>query len=141
MKPFKITALNLTLGGAIALASIAITTPSLLAQTVQTVEGITVTGHMTYENEPEALSYRVGYADIDLRTDAGMDELNRRVRKTAEYLCERIGETNHSMSAAPSCRDAAISQVAPAVREAKLNALRTPNWKPGPAWTPPSTQR
>lgn len=37
------------------------------------------------------LSYRVGYGDLDLRTNAGRSELERRVADAAQAACKEIG--------------------------------------------------
>lgn len=75
----------------------------------QPVDDIVVTGR--YGRVPDSvqsLSQPVSYADLDLSTKLGRDELRRRLRLTARYLCDRLGESDPSSSVVPSCRDAAV---------------------------------
>ncbi|HKY81586.1 MAG TPA: UrcA family protein [Sphingobium sp.] len=75
----------------------------------QTQEEIIITGR--YGRVPDSvksLSQPVSYADLDLTTKAGKDELRHRVALTARYLCERLGESDGSNPVAPSCRDSAL---------------------------------
>ena len=70
----------------------------------QSDEEIIVSGR--YGNLPESvrsLSQSVSYADLDLSSTAGRAELRHRVRLTARYLCEKLGEVDSSSSVVPSC--------------------------------------
>lgn len=72
------------------------------------VEEIVVMGRYgTAPDSVRSLSQPVSYADLDLSTPAGRDELRRRVRLTARFLCDKLGEGASSSGPAPSCRDAA----------------------------------
>jgi UrcA family protein len=115
------------MSGALAVAGVVFTHAPALAQPI---EEMTVTAHP--HDKPDKMSFRVGYADIDLRTKAGRDELERRVDVTAEYLCKRLGENDIH-----TCKDEARSDVAKQVADAEDQAIGMKSWKPGPAWTPP----
>ena len=72
-------------------------------------EEIVITGQ--YGDVPDSvssLSYPVSYADLDLSTDDGRDILRKRVRHTARFLCEKLGEADVSSPLVPSCQDAAV---------------------------------
>ena len=105
----------------------------------QTDEEIIVSGR--YGNLPESvrsLSQSVSYADLDLSSTAGRAELRHRVRLTARYLCEKLGEVDSSSSVVPSCRDAATKDALSRIGTLEANAApRGTAWVAGPAWTPP----
>lgn len=105
----------------------------------QTEEEIIVSGR--YGNLPESvrsLSQSVSYADLDLSSTAGRAELRHRVRLTARYLCEKLGEADSSSSVVPSCRDAATNDALSRIGTLEANAApRGTAWVAGPAWTPP----
>lgn len=104
----------------------------------QSVEELTVTGVYGPGREPQRLSMGVSYADLDLRTQFGQDELKRRIDVTARYLCNKLGENNSSPSVVPSCREAAVNEGRKQARIAIDAApVRMAGWKPGPAWIPP----
>ena len=74
----------------------------------QNDEEIIITGR--YGKVPDSvqtLSQSVSYADLDLSTKAGKDELRHRVSLTARFLCDRLGEAATTMGPGASCRDAA----------------------------------
>ena len=103
-------------------------------------EEITVTGR--YGRVPESvrsLSQAVSYADLDLSTQAGRDELRNRVKLTSRWLCEQLGETDTSSGPVlPSCRDAAVGDALKRVGTIEQSwAPRGTTWVAGPAWTPP----
>jgi UrcA family protein len=92
----------------LAAAPLGVPTPAR-AQTE--VSEVVVTGQATVRRRlHEQLSYGVGYADLDLRTEAGRKELDRRIVHTANYLCTTLGEQNHRSGIAPSCHDDAIAR-------------------------------
>ena len=71
-------------------------------------EEIVITGR--YGKVPDnvqTLSQPVSYADLDLSTKDGRDELRRRVNLTARFLCDKLGESASGDALAPSCRQAA----------------------------------
>ena len=45
-----------------------------------------------------SLSQAVSYADLDLGTQAGRDELRHRLRLTARFLCDKLGEGDTASS-------------------------------------------
>jgi len=104
----------------------------------QTEEELVVTGR--YSKVPadvQSLSQTVSYADLDLSTVGGRAEFRHRLRLTARYLCEKLGESDTS-SVGPSCRQAAVDD---AVRRAgTLEAHAAPRgttWVAGPRWSAP----
>lgn len=103
-------------------------------------EEITVEGR--YGKVPgsvTSLSQAVSYADLDLSTAAGRDELRRRVSLTSRYLCERLGETDTTSGPVlPSCRDAAVKDAMARIGTIEANfAPRGSTWVAGTAWAPP----
>lgn len=86
----------------------------------------------------QSLSQSVSYADLDLSTAGGRAELRHRVRLTARYLCEKLGETDSGSSVVPSCRDAASKDALSRIGTIEANAApRGTTWVAGPAWAPP----
>jgi UrcA family protein len=121
--------------GLLASAPLSIATP---ARAQPEVSEVVVTGEVTVRRLHERLSYGVGYADLDLRTAAGREELDRRIVHTANYLCRTLGEQNHRSGIAPSCHDDAIAQGRRGARNAfqRVRSSVAP-FKPGPTWIPP----
>lgn len=105
------------------------------AARAQTVEELTVTGH--YGRVPDNVqtaSQVVGYADLDLSTQAGRRMLRHRVSLTARYLCEKLGESDvGSGPVVPSCRDAATKDAMQ--RVGTIEAGFAPR---GTAWVAPA---
>lgn len=104
-----------------------------------TPEEIVVTGN--YGRVPDSvrtLSQPVSYADLDLSTAAGRDELRRRVNLTARFLCDKLGESATGDAVAPSCRQAAVSDAMKRVGTVEESfAPRGTTWARPPAWTAP----
>jgi len=102
-------------------------------------EDITVTGR--YGRVPDSvqsLSQAVSYADLDLSTKAGKDELRHRVALTARYLCGRLGESDSASPVAPSCRDAALKDAMARVGTVEEGfAPRGTSWVAGTRWQAP----
>ena len=102
-------------------------------------EEIIVTGE--YGKLPDStssLSQSVSYADLDLSSPAGRAELRHRVRLTARYLCDKLGETDNSSSVAPSCRDAAAKDALSRVGTIEANAApRGTTWVASSHWVAP----
>jgi UrcA family protein len=92
------------LGVALAAAGLALAAAPALAQTV---DEVTVVGHLGPDGRPNTLSRVIDIADLDLRRDADVREMQRRVRYTARSLCEELGETG-GPGITPSCEDAAV---------------------------------
>ena len=93
------------LGLALAAAGLVVSAAPALAQT--TVEELTVVGRIGPDGRPNTLSRVVDISDLDLRSDADVRALQRRVRYTARALCRELGETGGA-GVTPSCEDAAI---------------------------------
>lgn len=101
----KFAALATAMALAVTGATVAATTPAFGAEMV--VKG---------SNAPTA---RVSYADLDLRHQAGVARLERRVAAAADRLCIGVGiETLAARVDGFKCRDAAITAAAPQVRRA-----------------------
>lgn len=119
-------------------AAAAMTTAApLLAQPAP--EEITVTGR--YGPVPDSvrsLSQTVSYADLDLSTEAGKQELRHRVKLTARYLCDRLGESASSSGPLPSCQTEAARDAMTRIGTIEQGfAPRGTTWVRGPAWQPP----
>jgi UrcA family protein len=112
------------LGCACAVIVLAMGSPALS----QGTDGFTVLGH---DAEPVAhgLTAGVRYRDLDLSTRDGRVALRARVRKTAEKLCARIGESDFG-SATPvlSCEDQAVYDAGGQMKQviAEANVARSP---------------
>jgi len=66
---------------------------------------------------PATIVATVRYDDLNLRTAAGVERLNARIRATAERLCIEPGVKGIDASLAGiECRDALIAAAAPRVR-------------------------
>jgi UrcA family protein len=102
---FKFAALAAAMALAATGGVIAAATPAFGA-------GLVVNG----SNVPTA---RVGYADLDLRSRAGVLRLERRVDAAADRLCVGVGiETLAARLDGFKCREKAIAAAAPQVRRA-----------------------
>ena len=96
------------------------------------VSGITVIAPPVNKYESE-FSYKVSYADLDLRKPEARKEFDRRVSVTAEYVCKTLKETDVS-----ACTRTAISRAAPAVSRAKqIGMTKVIKFTPGEPWIPP----
>ena len=74
----------------------------------QSVEEFTVYGRHRYA-EPDTMSERVSYADLDLVYAADRAELMRRVNYAARDVCDRLNEAGPSpANLGRSCRDEAV---------------------------------
>ena len=98
-----------------------------------------VTGRYgTMPDNVQSLSQTVSYADLDLSTVGGRAEFRHRLRLTARYLCEKLGESDTGSGVAPACRDAAVSDAMKRAGTLEAHvAPRGTTWVAGPAWTPP----
>ena len=85
-------------------AGLAFTAVPALAQTV---DELTVVGRLGPDGQPNTLSRVLDITDLDLRSDADVRALERRVRYTARELCDELGETG-GPGLTPSCVDAAV---------------------------------
>lgn len=122
-------------GAACALLLTAAATPAL----AQTDEMIVVTGK--YGKVPDniqTLSQNVSYADLDLSTKAGKDELRKRLSLTARFLCDKLGEPTVAAPPAPSCRDAATRDAMQRVGTVEASfAPRGTGWVAPAPWQAP----
>ncbi|HEX7930215.1 MAG TPA: UrcA family protein [Sphingomicrobium sp.] len=102
-------------------------------------EEIIVTGN--YGRAPDSartLSQSVSYADLDLSTKAGQDEMQHRLKLTARFLCDKLGESSTGDSLAPSCRDAAVRDANKRFGTIEASfAPRGTTWVAPPAWAAP----
>jgi UrcA family protein len=119
--------------GAAAALIAAVAGPRAGAQT--TVETLEVIGHKGPPSGP-AVTYPVGFADLDLRSPAGQEELRRRVAVTAKYVCNRLGGMDRT--ALKECRENARKDgMIGARRLIREAAMSQASFHPGPAWKPP----
>lgn len=102
-------------------------------------EEIIVTGkYGKVPDNVQSLSQTVSYADLDISTEAGKDILRQRVRLTARWLCDKLGEPDVATPPVPSCRDAAVRDAMARVGTLEANsAPRGTTWVAGTPWTPP----
>lgn len=121
-------------GAALSVAGVIPATP-VSAQT--TVQELTVTGRYGPDNQPRSLSQAVSYADLDLSSPEGRNELKHRISLTARYLCDKLGENETSDTVVPSCRNAAEQDAMAQARPIIAAFKRGPQWAAGPAWSPP----
>ena len=114
---------------------IATTIPAL----AQPPEEITVTGrYRRVPDKVQTLSQSVSYADLDLSTKAGKDELRRRVALTARFLCDKLGESANASPVTPTCRGAAVSDAMQRIGTVEQGfAPRGTTWVAGERWRPP----
>jgi UrcA family protein len=127
---------------ALILSGIALVSPiaiPTLANAQSSREEILVTGRYgQLPDSAQTASQAVSYADLDLSTSAGRDELRRRVSLTARFLCDKLGESSTGDSLAPSCRQAAVQDAMKRVGTIEEGfAPRGTTWVRPPAWAPP----
>jgi UrcA family protein len=114
--------------GALAAAALTLCGGGALAQST-TVEELTVTGHP--KAYPETFSYRVSYADLDLKKEADRKELDRRIAVTAAFVCKRVDQPDSA------CRAEAVNQANKQEQNAIHRAQAHGEHAHGPAWVPP----
>ncbi|MFL5297029.1 MAG: UrcA family protein [Phenylobacterium sp.] len=74
-----------------------------------TVEELTVTPRLGPDGRPATLSRVVSIADLDLRYDRDVREMQRRVRTTARQICNELGDTDSRLTLTqPSCTEDAV---------------------------------
>jgi UrcA family protein len=106
----------------------------LMAAAQSAPEEIIVTGN--YGRAPDStrtLSQSVSYADLDLGTKAGRDEMQHRLKLTARFLCDKLGESSTGDSLAPSCRDAAVNDA-----NKRIGTIESSFAPRGTTWVAPS---
>lgn len=130
------TRANLTAGMVLMVSAMAV--PSS-ADAQNAPEEIVVTGN--YGRVPDSvrtLSQAVSYADLDLSTKVGRDEVRRRLNLTARFLCDKLGESTTGDALAPSCREAAVRDAMNRLGTVEASfAPRGTTWVSPPAWTAP----
>lgn len=121
-----------------ALASAAAAGPAM-AQTEAVTEEIIIEGRYgTVPDSVKSLSQAVSYADLDLSTQAGRDVLRQRVKLTARFLCNRLGEADSSGPVVPSCQQEAVRSAMTRVGTIEEGfAPRGTAWVSPPAWIAP----
>jgi UrcA family protein len=118
---FKFAALAAIMALAVTGATFASTTPAFGAELVV--------------NGTPAPTVRIGYADLDLHSAAGVARLERRVAAAADKLCIGVGEEALAdRLAGIQCRDATIAAAAPQVRNA-IDRVSTAQASPSRAIT------
>jgi UrcA family protein len=122
-----------------AIAGVAVLSAAAPAGAQRVVEEITVEGYQgKLPDNVKRAATSVSYADLDLSTYEGRAELRQRVRLTARYLCEKLGETDHSSGVVPSCRDQAYRDTMKRVGTVEANAVpRGAAWVQPPPWAAP----
>ncbi len=102
-------------------------------------EEIVVTGQFgQVPDSVQSLSQAVSYADLDLSTQDGRNELRHRVNLTARFLCEKLGESDSGSPVAPSCRQAAARDAISRIGKIESTfAPRGTTWVRPPAWQTP----
>lgn len=132
MRPVFRLAPSHALCAALAAAGLAAAGAPALAQTQ--VEEVTVVGRIGPDGQPQTLSRAVSYADLDITTKSGQDELRSRINTTARDLCRELGETRDLRQPRASCEDVAIRDAMDQMRTHVAAARpRGPDWAPGPA--------
>jgi len=110
---------------------------TLLAQPAD--EELVVTGR--YGKVPDSvqsLSQAVSYRDLDLGTAAGRAEMRHRIKLTARYLCDKLGESGSGSGVVPSCQNAATADAMKRIGTIEETfSPRGTTWVAGPAWAPP----
>ena len=88
--------------------SIGVAALALAAPAFAQSDEIIVQGHYgrSLENA-DSLSQAVSYADLDLNSPEGQHVLDHRIKMTARYLCDRLGESDSTDPLTPSCRETA----------------------------------
>jgi UrcA family protein len=94
------------------------------AQPYELSDGVTVYGHASPYGDNDTLSQTVSYADLDLTSKDGVDELRWRVARAAEDVCDQLNEDPaHDAPLLPSCRaaarDSASRQIDRAIDDAR----------------------
>ena len=102
-------------------------------------EDVVIVGH--YRRVPDnvqSLSMTVSYADLDLSNPADRDILRHRIKLTARYLCDKLGESDTGPG---SCRDEATRDAMRRVGTVEEHfAPRGTAWVRPPVWVAPYPQ-
>lgn len=79
-----------------------------LAQVYYTVPEVVVTPRYGPDGRPDTLSRTVSIADLDLRYDRDVREMQRRVRTTARQICDELGESSSIPTVGTTCVNDAV---------------------------------
>jgi UrcA family protein len=124
-------------GLSIGVAALAVAVPSAAQDYASQGDEIVVQGHYgRVPDNADSLSQTVSFADLDLGTDLGQRILDHRIKMTARYLCDRLGESDTTDPLTPSCRETAY-------RDA-VDRMGTEDQDTAPrhtAWVPPAHPR
>jgi UrcA family protein len=75
---------------------------------------------------PEAHTARVGYADLNLTTDAGVEALYVRLRHAAERVCDAVDWLDiRGLSTYRDCTERALTHAVASVNNTRLTARHT----------------
>ena len=96
------------LGLAVAAAGLAAAAAPALAQAYNSVDEVVVSPRLGPDGRPTTLSRTVNIADLDLRYDRDVREMQRRVRSTARRLCDELGERDTIPTVEASCVNNAV---------------------------------
>jgi UrcA family protein len=112
------------LGLAVAATGLVAAAAPAFAQAYYTVPEVVVTPErLGPDGRPETLSRTVSIADLDLRYDRDVREMQRRVRTTARQICEDLGERDVIPSVERNCVNDAVRrtdyQMRTAIAEAR----------------------
>jgi UrcA family protein len=97
------------LGLAVAAISLAAIAAPALAQAYYTVPEVVVTpDRLGPDGRPMTMSRTVNIADLDLRYDRDVREMQRRVRTTARQICDELGESDVLPTVQRNCVNDAV---------------------------------
>ena len=117
--------------GAVSAAALALGGGYAFAQKAVTVEELTVVGKPS-NGPPEEFDYRVGYSDLNLRSEAGRKELANRIQLAAAYACKKVDDPSGA------CRAEAVRNAnAKAADAAHRMRAHGEHPTPGSHWVPP----
>ena len=124
-KPHSRTAQALGLAVA-ATGLVAVAAPALAQTTYYTVPEVVVTPErLGPDGRPMTESRTVNIADLDLRYDRDVREMQRRVRTTARQICDHLGETSSIPTVSRNCVNDAVRrtdyQMNTAIAQARSN--------------------
>jgi UrcA family protein len=98
-----------TLGLAVAATGLVAVAAPAFAQTYYTVPEVVVTPErLGPDGRPMTMSRTVDIADLDLRYDRDVREMQRRVRTTARQICDDLGERDVIPSVERNCVNDAV---------------------------------
>jgi len=82
--------------------------------------------------DPDVLTTKVRYSDLDLSTDSGMRTLHQRLAAAAARVCPAPSSRDlAAYSAAQACRAQAVKRAASTISESRLVELRDNRGKAG----------